>query len=365
MTIERFGTWRGAAAALFTMVLLPAAAVAQGARPTRTPTPPTAEQDAAVRAGARLHDEGKYDEAIAAYRKVLDQAPDNTVALYELAFTYAAKKDYAACIETARHGAEYDSEQLPLFYDVMAFSQDAMGEPRQAVDTYRRGIELVPDSSELYFNLAVTYLDSLHDEAAGRQALERAAVLDPAHAETALLLGESFQRAGYTTPALLALSMSLILEPTGRGSSQGYGLWRIVLRGGADDSHGGLAPATAQQPAKTDEGDFGTLDAAIGRTHVAAVAAQDGGATEIAALAGQLDSLIGLLSERRVDGAPAFVDAHYVPFFVELKRREFVEPFVYWVSQRSQAPDVQAWLQRNRPKVQEFLEWTKSYEWPR
>ncbi len=360
-------TMRNVAGAVLLSVaawLLPVTAAGQGAGPSQSPTEPTPAQEEAVRAGIRLHDEGKYDEAIAAYQAVLDETPGAVTALYELAYSYAAKEDYAQSIATARRGAAYQSELLPLFYDIIGYSLDAMGEPRQAIDAYRQGLALVPDASQLYFNMAVTFLESLQDEPGARLALERAASIDPRHAGTQLLLGQVFQRGGYTTPALLALSTYLILEPAGRSSVQGYGLWRIVLRGGADDSRGGLAPAPARQPSKTDEGDFAALDRAVGESHVVAVAAQDGGATEIVALVAQLDRLLGALAERPAAAAPAFADTHYVPYFVELKRRNFVEPFVYWVSQRTPVTGVQEWLARNRPRVQEFLDWTNAYEWP-
>jgi tetratricopeptide (TPR) repeat protein len=344
--------------------LVASVAAAQPTRPTRTPAQPTPAQEKALQEGVSLHDEGKYDEAIAAYQAILDETPGIPAALYELAYSYAAKKDYQQSIATARRGAQYDSELLPLFYDVIAFSLDAMGEPRQAIDAYREGLALVPDASELYFNMGVTYLESLQDDASARQAFERSASLDPREPRTALLLGQLFQRGGYTTPALLALSTYLIFEPAGRTSLQGYGLWRIVLRGGVDDGRGGLAPEMAKQAPKTDEGDFAVLDKAIGESHLAAVAAQEGGTSEIRALVGQLDEWLGTLAERQ-GPASGFVDAHFVPFFVELKRRNYVEPFVYWVSQRGTAPGAEEWLTRNRPRVQEFLEWSNAYDWPK
>jgi hypothetical protein len=47
-----------------------------------------------------------------------------------------------------------------------------------------------------------------------------------------------------------------------------------------------------------------------------------------------------------------------------LKRKNYVEPFVYWVSQRAPVPGVREWLEANQPRVREYLQWTLQYKWP-
>ena len=63
--------------------------------------------------------------------------------------------------------------------------------------------------------------------------------------------------------------------------------------------------------------------------------------------------------------APAFVTAHYLPFFTALKQQGYVEPFVYWASQRAPVPGVVDWLKGNEPRVRAFLEWASKYDWPK
>jgi len=69
----------------------------------------------------------------------------------------------------------------------------------------------------------------------------------------------------------------------------------------------------------------------------------------------------------RADGAvpQSFINTHYVPFFVALKQRNYVEPFVYWASQRAPVPGVREWLTANQPRVREFLDWASRYSWPK
>jgi Tfp pilus assembly protein PilF len=348
---------------------------AQGA-PTRTPEKMTAEQEAILRSGVELHDKGQYDEAIAKYQQVLASNPAVAEALFELSYSYYSKRDYDKSFDTARKGAEFKSDLLPMFYDMMASSLDSRGEPQQAIDMYRKGIALVPDASLLYYNMAVTYRESLNRPDEARAALEKAAIIEPQHPGVQLLLGQVFQGSGYNTPALLALSTFLVLDPGGRQGVTGYGLWRAVLKGAVDPIPDMTQPdpsmrmptrAAASPPAPkppTDEGDFSMLDALITSSYRTFLDKTDSGTPEIQALVTQIDTLFSSLP-LKPDGptSGSFVNTHYIPFFVQLKQRNYVEPFVYWASQRAPVPGVREWLTANRPRVREFLDWASKYDW--
>jgi tetratricopeptide (TPR) repeat protein len=352
-----------------TLALLAGAASLQAQdAPTRVPAETTAQQEETLRAGIELHDQGKFDEAILKYRDVLTQSPSNVTALFELSYSYLAKKDFDQALEFARRGAEYKSELLPMFYDVMASALDSQGQPQQAVDMYRRGIALAPDASQLYFNMAVTYRESLNQPNEARLALEKAAAIEPMHPAVQLLLGQVFQSSGYTTPAFLALSKFLVLDPRGSQALAGYGLWRALLKGGVDpipDAIAGSSPMKMPPAAKSDEGDFAAFEAQLAPTHAAFMRKLDQGTPEIQALVAQVDQLLGTLpASPSGPAAQSFVNVHYVPFFVALRERKFVEPFVYWASQRAPVPGVTDWLRANETRVREFVQWASTYDWP-
>ena len=358
-------------ASLFALVLLasPAVLLAQGA-PTRIPATTTTEQEAVLRAGIDLHDKGEFDGAIAKYQEVLAKSPANVTALFELAFSYLSKKDYDRSFATARTGAEYKSELLPMFYDLMASSLDSRGEAEQAVEMYRKGIALVPDASQLYYNMAVTYRESLNRPNDARLALQKAASIEPLHPGVQLLLGQVYQSSGYTGPAFLALSTFLVLDPGGAQAMPGYGLWRAVLKGGVDPipdgARGGSAMRATPRITRTDEGDFAALETQLAPTYAAFTAKMDAGTPEIQALVAQVDQLIARLPAQPAGpAASSYVNRHYVPFFLELRSKGFVEPFVYWASQRAPVPMVGDWLRANEPRVRAFLQWAEAYSWPK
>ena len=364
---------RAVLAAAVVLALLPMSVFGQA--PTRVPAASTPEQEALIRAGVDLNDKAEFDAAIAKYQQVLAKSPSNVTALFELAFTYNAKRDFDHGFETARKGAEFKSELLAGFYDLMASALDSKGQAQQAVDVYRKGIALVPDASQLYYNLAVTYRESLNRPNDARLALQKAAALEPTHPGVQLLLGQIYQSTGYATPAFLALSTFLVLDPGGSQALPGYGLWRAVLKGGVDPipdaspgapMRGGAAAAPAAKgPPKTDEGDFTAIERQFAPTYGVFMRKLDSGTPEIQALVAQVDQLLGSLQAQPAGpAARSFVNTHYVPFFIALRQQHFVEPFVYWASQRAPVPGVVDWLKANEPRVRAFLDWASKYSWP-
>jgi tetratricopeptide (TPR) repeat protein len=354
------------------LLLSPLTALAQGVAPTRVAAETTPEQEAIIRAGIDLHDKGQFDQAITKYQEVLGKNPANATALFEMAYSYLSKKDFDKSFETARRGAEFKSDLLPMFYDVMASSLDGKGQPQQAIEIYKKGIALVPDASQLYYNMAVTYRESLSKPDDARLALQKAASIEPLHPGVQLLLGQVYQSTGYTAPAFLALSTFLVLDPGGKEALPGYGLWRALLKGGVDpipDSTrpGGAMRGVAAKPApKTDQGDFSPLEAQLAPTHDGFMRKLDAGTPEIQALIAQVDQLLATLPAQPTGpAAKSFVNTHYVPFFVALRQKNFVEPFVYWASQRAPVPGVTDWLRGNGPRVREFLDWASKYSWPK
>jgi tetratricopeptide (TPR) repeat protein len=357
---------------LLALALNTAVVAAQSGPPTRTAAPSTPAETATIEAGIKLHDAGKYDEAIAKYEEVLKLSPANMTALYELAYSFAANKEYEKSLAAATRGTEYQSDELPLFYDLVGGAYDSLGEAQKAIEAYKKGIQIVPDASMLYYNMGVTYLESLKNPDEARRALEKAVALDPRQSEFHLMLGQVFQSNGYATPALLAFSTYLIQDPTGARALSAYGFWRALLRGGLE--MGQSAPASGQmrtapsspdaKPAKTDEGDFREFEAAVARSQQAVIAEMDRGAEELPPFVAQVKQLMGLLASRPLDRT-TFAGSFYLPFFAELNAKNFVEPFMYWSMQRAPVSGVRDWLTTHQTEVREFVAWSRGYSWPK
>src|SRR5215471_6370194 len=109
--------------------------------PNRTAIPSTDAHRAIIREGVAFHDQGDFDRAIRKYQEVLAEAPGDTGALYEMAFSLFARGDYQKSLETALTGAQYDSPQLPHFYVLIGNNYDQLKQPEKAVKAYQAGIK--------------------------------------------------------------------------------------------------------------------------------------------------------------------------------------------------------------------------------
>lgn len=337
--------------------------------PSKTAVASTPPQDEAIRAGVELHDKKQYDEAIAKYQQVLKENGDNVEALYELAFSYLEKKDFAKSIETARRGTAYKGEMLPMFYDLVATNYEEQGQLPQAVQTYKQAIALEPRGGLLYYNLAITQRDKLKDPLAARQTLKDGAVAVPDFPGVPVLLGQWFETDGYRTQAFAALSRAMVLD----NSVAIYAFWRRVLKGPENpmasnvmqdpDMRRSAAQSMKQPPAKTDEGDYGAVDAKFAPAYAAFLEATEGDTPEIQALLAQVNGIVdAITTQSAASKKPAFVDQQYVPFLAAIKQKGYIEPFVYWSCARAPVQGVREWLKENEAKVREFRTWASQWQ---
>jgi hypothetical protein len=332
--------------------------------PTRDYILPTAAENAAIRSGIQFYERGDYDKALEVFQRTFAEYPTSMMAQYEMALTYAARKDYQKAIDAAAKASEFKNPELARVYALIGNVLDMTGDPKRAVEVYRKGIEFATEATgTLYYNLAITYAQSLKDVPAAKAAVKQAALIDPTHASSQLYLAKLFLRDDLRTPGLFAAGRFLILEPASTRIQEGYSLWYGVIRGNmAPDGKGGMTVKMNTTQSK-EEGDLTELDLHISVSRVAAMAETD--KTEIQKMVFQVDSLLGVIATTAAaKDTSTFMGKYYMPYFLELRARKFVEPFVYYISQRTPFPGVKEWLAANQERVDAFLSWSRSYEWP-
>lgn len=352
---------------LLTLTLLTTMGLAQQLDPPKlVPNPVTESQSQRVKEGVALHDRGDYDGAIAKYKDVLKENPTNVLALYEMSYSYSMKKDYRKALDTAYMGAQYKSDLLSGFYLLIGNNLDLNGEGKKAVDVYKKGLKLQPDDHLLHFNLAVTYqnLNNIDD---AKKTLKKAVVLNPNHPGSHMLLASIFYKTRYKTPAFLAVSRFLVLEPGSGRSPGGFNLLQEILKGGASPGKNpNEITINIDFFGNKDEGDFGSIDMLLGLTKAAGMTEANKGKSQAQILVDQLNSVISIIAEMDPKGDKSkFIWKYYIPYFIEMKKRNHVEAFGYYISQRSNLVGVREWLEANEGRVNDFLTWSKSYQWPK
>lgn len=355
------------AAAFIAILLLALTAAGQKLEPPKlVSTPSTESQQQLINEGIELHDKGDYDGAISQYQEVLRQSPNNVQALYEMSFSYYAKKDYQKSIDVGYRAAQFKSDLLEAIYVQMGTCFDDQGNPQKAVQTYKAGLKLAPSSSLLEYNLAVTYLHTGQLEDA-RAAVKRAVALDPDHPSSHLLLSRLFDKGSYKIPSLLAAWRFLILEPASQRSDVVLELVKKLMQAGVSPGKdGNNISIVLDTKQKKDEGDFESIDLFMGLMRAANYTEKNKDKSEIQLLVDNFNSLFSILSESTTKADRSkFTWKYYVPYFVQMKHQGHTEAFIYYVNQRSTIAGVDQWLKQHQNKVADFLAWSKSYRWPK
>jgi tetratricopeptide (TPR) repeat protein len=334
------------------------------AAPVRDAAPPTEAEMTRLRVGYARFAEKKYDEALAVFREILEINPQSVGAMYEMALAYQAKGETARAMEMAARCAEYRFPELDKCLALVGTILDQGGQPEKAVAAYDRAIAILPGAGTLYYNKAVTELQSLNRGAAGIATLKRGAMADPRHAATQQFLGRYFLDADLRTPAFLALSRFLILEPATARTRDPFQMWYTVFNSNVyPPGPDGKYEMVVNPNKGKDEGDLSQLDMFLGLSQIDAVvipfATQPG-----PRLVRQFTTYMTAVTKQEpgVD-ASTFLWSYYIPYFKELLARNHAEAFIYHVTQSWGFPGVREWLATHSDETRAFLEWDKTYAW--
>ena len=135
-----------------------------------------AEGDLAV--GLQAAVEGRHDDAIAAYNRVLEQEPDNVYALYNIGQVEQARGKNAEAENFYRQALETDPDYTPALFN-LAIVRTARGDFAEAAELYQQVTEIEPQNANAFLNLGFALQEQGEDDEA-RAAWDQAIELDPA-----------------------------------------------------------------------------------------------------------------------------------------------------------------------------------------
>lgn len=303
-----------------------------------------------VRRGIALHDAGRYEEAIAAYREALRIEPDSPLALYELAMTLNSSGNHEECVRIGDQALKKAKELRPELYTVTGNCLDHAGNPKRAVKIYKKGLKEFPNDANLAFNYAVTeFGQERYPEA--RKLIEIAIAERPGHASSYRLLAHIHHKEGSMIRALLSALRFLSLEPTGPRAREMAGLAYALLNRGVEQKSESEITITIDK-ATVNEGPFSPIAAFVGLSSALRFHEDNRGKPESSQVAMQLESLLKILDESSELVRPGtFDNDRLVLPLVAILRAGHQEAFAYQAFSSLGLAGTEAWMNAHPPEL--------------
>jgi tetratricopeptide (TPR) repeat protein len=325
-------------------------------------------QNDPIEEGVKLHDEGKYAEAIKKFEEALKADAKNMSANYEMANTYNAMQEYDKAIKFADKVIASKSESAGGAYMIKGTAYDMQKKPKKAIEAYMDGIKFAPNVHLLYFNLGVTYMGiKEYDEA--EKALINSVTRKPSHASSHFILGYVCSEKKSKVKSLLALYNFLILEPKSKRSKMALGMIEDLLGNSVKKKDNGFDMTITLDDNEKDE-TFRSADLYLSMSKAVEMSADKAlkdslgvtlAATPAISFKKSNENLFQYLGEVK-EKEKGFWWKYYAQFFADVEKNGFTEVLSYYMRLSKEEKEVTEWLDKNKEKVQKFSDWYKKYE---
>ena len=162
------------------------------------PQPQTAEEY--LNLGETCYDEGRYEEAIEAYKESVRLQPDSAMAHNNLGASYRKLDRHQEAIEAFKEAIRIQPDHAKAYIGLgNIYSQ--LGRLQEGIEAYKEGIRIQPDYWALY-NMSMNYGD-LDRHAEAIEALKECVGIEPNFAEGHHFLGYQYIKVGDRESALV------------------------------------------------------------------------------------------------------------------------------------------------------------------
>lgn len=310
--------------------------------------------DPRIAEGIALHDQRKFDEAIAKYKAVLADSPGDLRALSELAYSYEMKGDYAACRAALDPVADKKDRLQPVILATLGNCLDLAGDSNGAIATYRKGLKVAPEDTQLLYNLAVA-LAGEEKYAEARELLKKELVLRPHHPGGHYLLGQIFQTENFRAPAILEYLRVLAVETGTPRAADAAKRLHNLLNLGVEKKNEGEINITIDPKTRKEEGDFQMWETTLALSSGARFTEESKKLSEFEVARTHLVTALRMLLETPAKGRNYTVQQN-LPFFADLEKRKLLDVFAGIAMAGLGLAGENEWGQANQAGVHQYAE---------
>jgi tetratricopeptide (TPR) repeat protein len=329
------------------------------------------EAEKLVDQGIIFHDKGDYSSAIDKYNQALELDKDNLLALAEKALTLNTLRKYdESIIECQKAIRNHPNENsLKTVYVTYGNALDALDKSEEAFVIYDEGLKFFPNYYQLYFNKGITYVGRKeYDKAI--DCFQKVVVINPGHASSNNAIARLEKMNGKKIPSILSFCFFLITEPQSQRAKENLQSLKELLITNVSQKEDKSIAITVNENmlsgnskiGKPQENDFSSTDLISTLDAANDFDQRNKDNTEVENFIRKFQTICSSLDETKGNNYGFYWEV-YVPYFLEMKRNNLIQPFAYIVFASSETKDVNGWLDKNQKELNRFYDWSKKYKW--
>ncbi|MDM1408451.1 tetratricopeptide repeat protein [Myroides sp. DF42-4-2] len=311
-----------------------------------------------LKEGLAFQQEGKYDQAIERYKKMLDLDPHSSSGHYEIAKSYMYQGNYDLAIEHSQRTIDLGGRLVIPAVVVKASSLSNLNQVEEAIALLEDAVENRNADAMVYYNLAIAYKKVKKIEEA-EQALHSGIYENPMHASSHFMLALMQAEKGKRTEAMLAGYFFLLLETNTARTIKMEQLIKSLYTAGVAEGESAKKKKnvnlTLTRQAMASK--FLTVEMALSLS--AATAISETNTTKGDAFYANTTRFLELISEVKRPAEQVEHDLEwnfYVPFFSELYQKKHSDVFCNYISQMKPGGN-RRWIDRHIDQVRIFEQW--------
>ena len=304
-----------------------------------------------IERGVKLHDDEKYEEAIAEFKKVHRNDSNYYLASVEILNTYLALKKNNEGIALCDHLLKLKNDYTPNILIYKGDFLDHLKKYDEAQKVYEIGVKDYPLNHSFYYEIGVSKMNQKkYDEAYAY--FIKAIKINPFHTSSHLQMGLLAHRNNNIAATMLAYQFSLLCDGTSKRAQGIVGdLEKISKLEQEPDT------VITMKVFET-ENDFSELESII-KSKVALSEKYKSKTDLNFDLTKQMQLLIENIGKYR--DVKGFYNEFYGSFFTELQNAKYFEPYAYFSLRGMEVEKVNKWLLKNKSFEDKFELWTYNY----
>lgn len=315
----------------------------------------SSEVDDYINEGIKLHDKGLYEKAAQKYKMALNLEPNNSLALYELTFSYMVNKKNKKCIKAAKNGLKLKSKLQTRFIIALGSCYSQLGKSKEAIKTFEAGLKVNPENASLHLNIAVTYINTQQNKKAVSH-LKQAVKYSNGYASPYYLIADIYRTTNYRIPAMFFYMQFVLLEPNTRRSQDAAKKIYTLLYQSLEKKDNGDMTVYVKPDAPKDEGDFSSLELALSLTAAASTPGKNKKLkTDIERHTETLTNFIQIVSEIKDNKLKStFTWKYAAKNMIALQDNADFNTYAYILAEKAGIAGASDWLNKNQTKIEKM-----------